>query len=81
MKCPHCGAKVGVFSKAMNRAGRTKECPHCSQAVKLRLNVARFAGVFFAVAIGASFLGMGGSIAMGAAGALAALAGMDLKVA
>jgi endogenous inhibitor of DNA gyrase (YacG/DUF329 family) len=81
MKCPHCEAKVSIFSKAMNRAGKTKNCPHCGKPVKVSLNRSNFIGVFFVVAIGGTLLGIGGTISMGVAALLAALAGVGLKMA
>ena len=79
MKCPYCEAKIGFFSKEMNRASKTRVCPHCGKEVKLALNYTRFAGVFFVIAIGAVLFGVSGPVASGVAGGLAAFAGMGLK--
>ena len=40
MKCPHCSAKVGVFSAPMRRFGRDKSCPACGGAVRVESSLA-----------------------------------------
>ena len=35
MKCPHCSAKVGVFSAPMRRFGKNKACPACGGSVQV----------------------------------------------
>jgi len=35
MRCPHCNAQVGFFSRAMSRWGRVKACPSCGAAVRV----------------------------------------------
>jgi|GEM_PF-4878919 len=81
MKCPHCGVKVSLFSKEMNRMGQAKECPHCGKPVKLNMRYGVFGGVFAAVVIGGHLLGMGGTLAAACAGGIAALACMNLVAA
>ena len=79
MKCPHCAAKVSLFSKAMNAPDDTKLCPHCGRGVKLGLVNSRFALGFLSVAIVALLLGVSGAISAGIAGAVGAAVGMGLK--
>ena len=38
MRCPHCEGKLSVFSKAVNRFGRKKICPHCGKPMVLGVN-------------------------------------------
>lgn len=35
MRCPHCNTAIGLFSKALNKWGRVKQCPCCSKKIKL----------------------------------------------
>lgn len=79
MKCPHCSASVGLFSKEMNALGKSKICPHCRKAVKLGLSNGKFAAAFIPIAIVAVVLGLSGPLAAGIAGGLGALFGMSLK--
>ncbi|MEN3294526.1 MAG: hypothetical protein V7642_3779 [Burkholderiales bacterium] len=78
MKCPHCSAKVGLFSKEMNKLGK-KVCPHCEKGVKVVLIHSNFALGFVPVAVVAILLGASGPIAAGIAGGAGALMGMGLK--
>jgi hypothetical protein len=55
MKCPHCNQTVGVFSKALNRFGRNKTCPHCGGAIRLHFDV-KTGAVWFVVALFLAFL-------------------------
>jgi hypothetical protein len=79
VKCPHCAARIGFFSKEMNELGKTKVCPHCGKGVKLGLIHSKFALGFIPVAVVAILLGASGAIAAGIAGGAGALVGMGLK--
>jgi hypothetical protein len=79
MKCPHCSASIGFFSKEMNKPGRHKTCPHCGKGVKLRLIHTRFALAFIPIAVAAIVLGVSGPLAAGIAGGIGAAFGMGLK--
>jgi antibiotic biosynthesis monooxygenase (ABM) superfamily enzyme len=46
MKCPHCDNKVSFFSKAMNKFGKVKVCPHCGQNVRFKFNLKTMALLF-----------------------------------
>lgn len=50
MKCPHCNHPISVFSRAINRFGRVKYCPHCSKGVRIVFSWAVI-GVCFAPAV------------------------------
>lgn len=39
MKCPHCKNKIGLFSKALNKFGKTKVCPKCEKTIELSINI------------------------------------------
>ena len=39
MKCPHCDHKMSLFSKALNKFGKVKVCPSCSNQIKLSINL------------------------------------------
>jgi hypothetical protein len=56
MKCPHCSATIGLFSKEMNALGKSKTCPHCGKGVKLGLIHTRFALAFIPSRSRLSFL-------------------------
>jgi hypothetical protein len=79
MKCPHCSASISLFSKEMNRLGKSKSCPHCGKGVKVGLIHTRFAAAFLPIAIGSVLLGVSGPIAAGIAGGIGAAVGMGLK--
>lgn len=79
MKCPHCSADIGLFSKEMNQLGKSKACPHCRKGVKLSLIHTRFALAFFSVAVVSIILGGSGPLAAGIAGGIGAAFGMGLK--
>lgn len=79
MKCPHCSAKIGVFSKAMNQSGKTKNCPHCGHSVKLSLLLGRFFVVFLAMVIVLMLLGLNIPIACGISGVAATILAMALE--
>lgn len=38
MKFPHCHEKISLFSKTLNKFGRTKFCPNCERRIKLSPN-------------------------------------------
>lgn len=79
MKCPHCSASIGLFSKKMNEIGKSKACPDCGKGVKLALINTRFALAFIPIAAVAIILGVSGPIAAGIAGGIGAAFGMGLK--
>lgn len=79
MKCPHCSASIGLFSKEMNALGKSKICPHCSKGVKIALISTRFALAFIPIAVVAIILGVSGPVAAGVAGGIGAAFGMGLK--
>ena len=60
MKCPHCSGSIGLFSKEMNRFGKSKSCPHCGKGVKVGLIHTRFAAAFIPIAVGSILLGSAG---------------------
>ena len=79
MKCPHCSASSGLFSKEMNALGKPKTCSHCGKGVKLGLIHTRFALAFIPVAVAAVVLGVSGPLAAGIAGGIGAAFGLGLK--
>ena len=79
MKCPHCSASIGLFSKEMNDLGRSKVCPHCGKGVKVGIIHTRFALAFIPVAVASIVLGVSGPIAAGVAGGVGAAFGLGLK--
>lgn len=46
MHCPYCEEKIGLFSKAINRFTKKKNCPHCGKPIKLGFNWYLFAALF-----------------------------------
>lgn len=46
MKCPHCKAKVSIFSRALNKFGKIKLCPKCNKKIKLSTNWKKLAILF-----------------------------------
>ncbi|MFT6908827.1 MAG: hypothetical protein ACJAS1_005534 [Oleiphilaceae bacterium] len=38
MKCPYCDHKIGLLSKTLNKFGKGKVCPSCSNKMKLSVN-------------------------------------------
>ena len=44
MKCPHCDAKISVFSPAVNKSsgGALRSCPTCGKGFKLSVAKGRF---------------------------------------
>lgn len=88
MKCPNCSKNIGIFSRAANKWGKQKTCPHCENPIKLYVSW-KIAGLLFIPAIVFSLLlqpvfvslGLSGSLATGlTTGALILLA-MRLKAA
>lgn len=43
MRCPHCNKNVSFFSRAMNRFGKIKICPHCGEKLRVRVSFKRVA--------------------------------------
>ena len=48
MKCPHCDAKISVFSGAVNKSsgGALRSCPTCGKGFKLSVAKGRFVLIF-----------------------------------
>jgi hypothetical protein len=38
MKCPHCSLSIALFSRALNRFGKVKTCPHCGKSIRVSVN-------------------------------------------
>lgn len=38
MHCPYCEEKISIFSKAVNRFGKNRICPHCGKTIVLGVN-------------------------------------------
>jgi hypothetical protein len=38
MNCPHCDHKIDLLSKMLNKFGKGKVCPSCSNKIKLSVN-------------------------------------------
>ena len=36
MKCPHCEESISFCSKALNKVGRERHCPHCNKRIKMK---------------------------------------------
>jgi hypothetical protein len=80
-------SKISVFSKAMNRFGTQKKCPHCSKNAELFLNY-KMAAILFIPTIALSIfiinplvadLGFFGSLISGAVYGLIISFSMQLK--
>ncbi len=86
MKCPHCGESVGVFSREMNRFGKTKTCPHCKKSVRLFMSF-KVAALLFVPAVVLALLlkplfvnyGVSGYLATGLVTGLLVLLSVRLK--
>jgi hypothetical protein len=86
MKCPHCSKTIGVFSRAVNKWGKNKSCPHCEQPIKLYVSW-KIAGLLFIPAIVLALflkpvfvsLGLSGSLATGLTTGALLLLSMRLK--
>jgi hypothetical protein len=50
MKCPHCDYKISILSKALNKFGKVKVCPSCSNQIKLSVNY-KLVGLLFLPAL------------------------------
>jgi len=79
MRCPHCAARIGLFSDEMKQLGSTRACPRCGRGVVLGVRPLRFALGFAAVAGLALAFGVSGSVAAGVAGGVGAAAGLGLR--
>ncbi len=51
MRCPHCDAVIRLFSKALNKWGRVKECPCCQKKIKLSSSVKSYVLFFIPASI------------------------------
>jgi predicted RNA-binding Zn-ribbon protein involved in translation (DUF1610 family) len=85
--CPSCGDKIGFFSKAMNKWGKKKICPHCGAAFAVTTSF-KFVAYFFIPAMLFHFLllkplivsfGSSGSLSIGIMGALTVALSIRLK--
>lgn len=87
MKCPHCEHKIGIFSKTLNKFGKTKVCPNCDKQIKVSPNFKLIALLIIPVFIAHLFilkplviaLGFSGKGIVGIWGALLVLFTMQLK--
>jgi hypothetical protein len=79
MKCPHCRANIGLFSKQMSQLGKSKTCPHCEKGIELGFFTGRFTLAFFAVSIPVVLMGASSPIAVGIAAGLGAMLAAGLK--
>lgn len=79
MKCPHCSASIGLFSKEMTELGKSKVCPSCGKGVKVGIIHTRFALAFIPVAALSIVFGVSGPIAAAVAGGFGAAFGLGLK--
>jgi hypothetical protein len=87
LKCPHCDKKISLFSKTLNKFGKVKVCPHCSEQFKFFINF-KVAAILFIPAFVLSLfilkpfiisLGLSGSISTGIMGGLLILLSMRFK--
>jgi len=79
MKCPHCAARVGLFSDAAKTIAKDKACPHCGRPVEMGVRFLPFTAGFAAVAVAALVAGVSGPVSAGVAGGVGAIAGFGLK--
>ena len=87
MKCPYCNKKIGLLSKALNKFGKVKNCPHCSEPIKLFVNFKVAAILLIPLVLLSLFvlkpivitLGFSGSVATGIMGGLIVILSMRLK--
>ena len=79
MKCPHCSAKIGLFSEEMKEVGKSGLCPKCNKAIKVGVIPLRFLAGFVPVAIASILLGVSGPLAAGIAGGVGGAVGIGLK--
>ena len=50
MKCPHCTKSVSLFSKELNRFGKSKVCPHCAGSIRIHVDL-KSAALWFIPAV------------------------------
>ena len=88
MKCPHCSESVSLFSKEMNKFGKSKVCPKCTNSIQLYVSLKWVAILFIPAVICAVLLkplfinaGLSGSLANGLICGVTVLLCMRLKVA
>jgi hypothetical protein len=79
MKCPHCQARIGLFSDEMKTLGRARTCPRCGGGVEMAILPGRFTLAFVPVAVAAIVLGVSGPLSAGVAGGLGAVFGFGLR--
>lgn len=87
MKCPHCSESVSVFSKAMNKFGKSKICPKCSNPIHLYVSF-KLGAILFIPAVVSTLLlkplflnaGLSGSLAIGLVCGVMVIFCMRLKV-
>lgn len=87
MKCPHCSESVSLFSKEMNKFGKSKVCPKCTNSIQLYVSLKWVAILFIPAVICAILLkplfinaGLSGSLANGLICGVTVLLCMRLKV-
>ena len=87
MKCPHCFESVSVFSKEMNKFGKSKVCPKCTKPIQLYVSLKWVAILFIPAVVSALLIkplfinvGLSGSLATGLMCGLMVLLCMRLKV-
>lgn len=88
MKCPHCDESISILSREMNRFGRKKSCPHCTNPVRLAVNFKVAAMLFFPAVVVALVLdavfesvGLSGALSLGLVGGMYVLLSFGLKAA
>ncbi len=87
MKCPHCSESVSVFSKEMNKFGKSKACPKCSNPIQLYVSpkwvaILIIPGIASALLLKPLFInaGLSGSLSTGLMCGVMILLCMRLKV-
>lgn len=55
-KCPHCEEQIGFFSKAANKWGKVKSCPHCGEPFTITVKFKVFVIAFIPLLIVHLFL-------------------------
>ena len=86
-KCPNCEKRIGFFSKALNKWGKIKICPHCNKPFKFRVSFKAMAIWFIPALLLYLFLlrpiavslGLPSSLASGLFGGLFAMLSMRLE--
>ncbi|SMQ80484.1 hypothetical protein SAMN06297229_2242 [Pseudidiomarina planktonica] len=87
MKCPHCSESVSIFSKEMNKFGKSKVCPKCCNPIRLYVSL-KWGAILLIPAVVTSLLlkplfinaGLSGSLSTGLMCGILALLCMRLKV-